>query len=326
MQQIQNVIINKLKTALPGNQTVVSALSQLLGISQDATYRRLRGDSAFSIDEIALICRHFRISFDECNNMNSESVSFTYKSLNSAEDLHTYLLGISREMKALAGTENPEIHYAAVDIPIFYHFGFENVSAFKIFYWLHSVMNTREFEMKQYDKTLIPKELMKTGQEIYDSYCEVKSVEIWSDSTMNSMIKQIEFYWESGMFNSKEDALDICNDFELQLKTILKMAETSSKKISQDQQNFILYFSDIEIGNNCIQSKIGNLVTTYLSHHTFNSLTAYNQKFNEETTRWMENLKKKSSLLSGVGHKQRFQFFNRAMRKINALKAVIVNE
>ena len=45
-----------------------------------------------------------------------------------------------------------------------------------------------------------------------------------------------------------------------------------------------------------------------------------NPDFCEEVDDWMENLIKKSVLISGVSEKMRYQFFNKIFNKLNALK------
>jgi hypothetical protein len=48
-----------------------------------------------------------------------------------------------------------------------------------------------------------------------------------------------------------------------------------------------------------------------------NSLTTSNQQFCEEIEHWTKNLIKKSTLISGIAEKQRFQFFSKAYKAID---------
>ena len=56
--------VEKLKLATPTNQKLVDVLSDLLEVSNDSAYRRLRCETAISIDEYMKICEHFRIPLD----------------------------------------------------------------------------------------------------------------------------------------------------------------------------------------------------------------------------------------------------------------------
>jgi hypothetical protein len=48
-----------------------------------------------------------------------------------------------------------------------------------------------------------------------------------------------------------------------------------------------------------------------------NSLNTSNSEFCEETEHWVKNIIKKSTLISGVAEKQRYQFFNKLNNAID---------
>ena len=152
------------------------------------------------------------------------------------------------------------------------------------------------------------------ASDIYDLYSRIPSVEIWSDDTINSTIKQIEFYWDSGAFPSKQDALAICEEVGQMFTRICKQAELNRKlnlhnKPAGSQDNYALYHSDVMIGNNCVLAKMGDIKETYISYHTFNSMATHNKIYCNETDLWLKNLIRKSSLISGVAEKLRYRYF-----------------
>ena len=110
-----------------------------------------------------------------------------------------------------------------------------------------------------------------------------------------------------------------------------RMAETGSKdpdneKLTKDMCNFKVYYSDIEFANNCIQVSSDTFKTTYLSIQTFNKIATSNTFFNEDIERWLNNIMRKSTLISLVGEKTRFQFFKRVFEGISKLENKIKNE
>ena len=58
-------------------------------------------------------------------------------------------------------------------------------------------------------------------------------------------------------------------------------------------------------------------IVSYITFNTLNSLTTTNRQFCEEIEHWMKNLIKKSTLISGISEKQRFQFFNKIYKSID---------
>jgi hypothetical protein len=186
-------------------------------------------------------------------------------------------------------------------------------------------LNTPELTDKKFDPKLIDENLLAHVRAIYDIYMDVPSIEIWSEDTLNSTLKQIEYYSESGLFSSKNEALNILSEIEKMIIGIERQAATSTKfrgdvPPANAIQNYTLYNSELMIGNNCIQVRMGENKITYISYNTFNSMTTSNPAFNEETDRWLRNLIRKSIPISGVAEKQRFRFFRMMNDKIAVLR------
>lgn len=314
----QLAFIQRIKSVLPSNISLVDELSDLLKLSSDSAYRRIRGESSLSIEEITLLCKHFKISFDSfINNSSEHTVNFSYQPFNgNANPFIQYLQGIKTALENILKytVDQQQIIFAAEDIPVFHHFAHPNLTAFKLFYWNKSIINAPGFEGKKFEHMVSDPMLKELAKEIYELYAKIPSIEIWSDDTANSTFKQIEFYWDSGVFLNKGDALQICDDLNQMLLRICKQAELNVKldihnKPVDVPNNYKLYHSDVMIGNNCILTQVGAQKETYISYHTFNSMSTKNATFCNETEFWLKNLVRKSNLISGVGEKQRYRYF-----------------
>jgi hypothetical protein len=334
-ESAQAILMQSIKNALPSNMSLVDELADLLQVSNDSAYRRMRGETQLSIEEIALICRRFKISFDAFINSDSNNfVSFTYHQLSShVNTFRDYLQGIKNDLDQVLKfpEKDRQIIFAAEDIPVFQHFAHPYLTAFKIFYWNKSILNAKGYEDNKFDTTHVDEELLKIAAEIYDGYSKVSSIEIWSDDTANSTLKQIEFYWDSGAFKSKEDALKVCEELNLLFLRISKQAELNVKldrnnKPVSSEPNYALYHSDVMIGNNCVMSSMGGMKGAYISYHTFNVMLTTNVNFCNETELWLKNLIRKSNLISGVAEKQRYKYFKRIDEALKKLVSKIEND
>ena len=67
----------------PKKSQAVDELSDLLKVGKDAVYRRLRGDTVLTPDELTILAKHFRISIDHYIFDNSDTVFFTFNSLSN---------------------------------------------------------------------------------------------------------------------------------------------------------------------------------------------------------------------------------------------------
>jgi hypothetical protein len=299
---------------IPSSISLVDHMMEILKMSDTSVYRRMRGEISLTMDEIILLCNLFNISFDSMLNLKGNTVNFGFNLMTSETDLRNYFLAIAHDMEVLSRNKTGKAIYAAEDIPIFHNFGFPDLAKFKIFYLLKSVINIEALQGVKYNNELVSEEVSDAGRQLYDAYAKIPSIEIWTEMTPVSLFKQIEFSWESGLFESKEVALAICDAAKDMFDLLKKSATLGCKFDSQQRmvgggQHYQLYSSDIEIGNNCILTDFEGDKTAYLAFNTFNKLTTRDRSFCDEIHRWQNNLIGKSNPLSTVSEKKRNQFF-----------------
>jgi hypothetical protein len=151
-------------------------------------------------------------------------------------------------------------------------------------------------------------------------------VEIWTNETLNTTLKQVQFYWYCDLFENKEQAIMVLADIRTMLDQIHEDCENTTNLDSSLNAQYSLYNSEVMIGNNCVlimpgDSKIEERV--FLGYNTFNTISTYNLGFIKETSLWMNNLVKKSLLISGSTEKQRTIFFKSMETRIDLLEAHI---
>lgn len=311
----------------PASISVAKEISELLDISLDSTYRRLRNETDYTLDEAALIANHFNLPLEALNNERHSIVSFRTNRLNNnLESYKEYLDYMLQNVRRLSQFESAELYFGAEDIPVFYHYSRPLIMKFKITYWLKSLMLVPEFQNKNYSQIEIPQEILDMASEIFKLFSKVNSTEIWTTETALSTIKQIRFYWDAGFFERADDAIDVANDLEECIRLIQKQAETGymfSSSGTMNSSKYRLFVSDVMIGTNSILAKAGDFKASYISYSTFNFMQTNNSDFNLQNELWMNNLISRSTLISAVSEKQRNQFFKSIYKMIAELKTYI---
>jgi len=325
----QSTLIEQCKERV-GAKNLAAELSELLGVNTDAAYRRMRGDTALTFNEIQKICLKFNISFDSVINYQGRLVPFQFNGMFQDKfSILSYLTGIEQEIGMLAkmGGEDASMMLTAMDLPYFRQFGFKSLSRFKLFFWQRSVLNLPDFATRKYDANESLGEYEDITDRIYQNYHGVASTEIWAPETLDSTIKQIQYYLESGLFKDKKSAHQICDDIEALLTKLEGEAQLGRKLIQTDKGTisspFEMYQSDIFLSNNCIQAVKDGRTYTYVSFNSFNSLMSFSPHFSEECNRWIEQIRLKSILLSEVSEKLRYQFFKSLREKLEGLREMI---
>ncbi len=322
----QKRFLDNIKYSLPPNVPYIDELSEILELSPDSIYRRIRGKTELTFTETVKLCQHFNLSFDALVDYDTSAVTFNYDLLSpSINHFKLYLHSILNDLNLLANIENKKIIYIADDIPIFHLFAFPELASFKMYYWMKSVLNIPEYQNQKFSFEETDMEILEIGEQMRDVYYRIPSVEVWTEYTVNSIRKQIEYYWEAGLFENNMDAIKICDQAKELVQLISKLAEKSLKPLDNKSQDFSLYYSEIEIGNNCILVTSGNWKKVYLTYNTFNFMFTINDRFCNGTHNWINYLISKSNLISGVSEKQRFQFVNKILHQIEATKKIIAS-
>lgn len=316
---IQAVFIQKLKDMLPQHVGLAEEMSDVLGISTDSAYRRIRGETDLSIDEVYLLAKKYAISVDSVFSNLGDTVTFTYtKLIDDPHHFDHYLSRILNHLRTVNTFDDRKIFYVAEELPMFLSFYSKKLTEFKLFYWQRSVLNVPAYQGKKFEYGIIPKEQIKTAQKILEEYRKIPSVEIWTNETILTVTKQVEYYYDSGIFKHKETAAEILEDIRQMAEYVQSCAESGTKEKNQTPGTLTMYQSDVVLGTNCIYVKTGDADVAYVSFNTLNSLTTSNREFCDETEHWVRNIERKSTLISGVAEKQRFQFFNRMIKHIDA--------
>ncbi|MFZ1706039.1 MAG: helix-turn-helix domain-containing protein [Saprospiraceae bacterium] len=324
--KVQLALIKACKEKIEGSN-LAQELSELLHVNVDGAYRRMRGSTELTISEIQLICKHFNISFDSIMLYQSNLVPFHFNTM-FKERFHIveYLENIASALKALSVGKNVQIAMTAMDLPYFRQFGFKNLSRFKLFFWQRSVLNLDSHRHKKFNAEEVVEDFEQIVEKINYYYHGVDSYEIWAPETIDRSIKEIQYYVDSGLIESKEDFDKICDDLDDLLNTLERQAETGKKSINNKygilHSNFEMYQSDIFISNNCIQAETKDETYTYITFNSFNHLMTFSKEFSEECQKWMEQMRSKSILLSEVSEKLRYQFFLSQRKKITYLRSL----
>ena len=326
---IQISFFERIKNTVGAAVSLPDVIGDLLNIKSDSAYRRIRGETILSIDEAFTLCRHFKIPLEALAESDKNNVTFAYESFGVNNlDINAYLESIINNLQQLKKLPDIHIYFAAEFVPVFHHFEFEEMTAFKFFYLQKSIVNDEKLTGKKFDFSTTSIETLELAKKASALYNQIPSTEIWNVETINSTAMQILYYWDAGLFSSAQDALLICDQLTQMVEHIQQKAEMGIKFIGKDPAKktdipFNMYASEVMIGNNSVLGVAEDFKISLLTFNTFNSLTTTNAGFCEESEIWMKNMMRKSMLLSGVSEKQRFQFFQKIFHVIDKLKMKI---
>src|SRR5688500_12485830 len=99
---IQESFITSLKERIPPGIGLAEEISAILNLSIDSSYRRIRGETELTLDEIYEINKKYPFSLDHLFSNKSGAVTFTYTKLtDSARNFEEYLSRLVDHLKLL---------------------------------------------------------------------------------------------------------------------------------------------------------------------------------------------------------------------------------
>lgn len=300
---------------------MVDIVEELLGISTDSVYRRIRGEKDLSFSELEKLCRHFRLSVDDVLNAKAgHGVFFQYTSVNMS-DLPSYLHYIERlsgTLSALRHEKDCEMFFTAQDIPFYHFLKHTELLFFKLYVW-YDVVNQDRISFQTFCERLDQKNILLLYEQMYQSYMQIPGSEIWTTQTVDTILRLLDFYMETGAFDSKEIVMRLLNSLS-QLLDSVSLCAVNGYKGDKKQTPFSLYACSVDLENNFMLTRRGDYRICTIKLYTVNSVATDNEAVCRETEKWIKDLMLKSTLISGnTSGRERFRFFRTAKNKVMEL-------
>jgi hypothetical protein len=325
---IQEILFQSIKSKLSPNISFVHDLSELLGISYDSAYRRIRGEKELSLEELKAICFRYNISVDSLFNYKSNHVIFNSLAIGEdGLDIEKWLQSLLMAMKQIYAAKEREIIYAAKDIPVFYYFEFPEIAAFKIYFWNKALIPSSGYKDKLFSLET-PESLYETGRQLLSHYVKIPTVEIWSEETISSVLRQIEYCYFSGFFVTVDDVYRLCDVLNAWLIHVQSQAEHGfqymfGRYAEGVANNYKLYYNEVLVSDNTILVTMDGQKTSYNTYNVINQLITTNPVYCAQLDNSLRNLMQKSTMISGTSAKERYRFFNILHEKIKTLRTRI---
>jgi transcriptional regulator with XRE-family HTH domain len=318
---IQALFLDQIRQILPKNVSFADELAELLNVSRDSIYRRIRGETILSLEEVKKLCGQYKISLDALMSPSTEIISFNKRTIDPVRfTLADWLASIIQSLEVMNNIPEKELVYSAKDIPPSYYFKFPDLALFKLFFWMKSYHRYPKFENVNYKPELVSSELLSAGKRLWKLYAEVPSSEIWSDETFNVTIRQIEFYLENG-FLTLSGAKALFDDYLVMINDIRNSAAAGVKK--DGTGDFRLYRNEFLISDTTLLYKMGDKRMAIITYSTMNTLSTIQEAFCQETENYLNNIINKSTLISTTGERERNKFFNLIENRIQQRRELL---
>lgn len=84
---VQQLFFQQIKGNLPGHLSMVDEVAELLYITNDSAYRRIRGEKPISFEGLQKLCSSYKVSLDKFLHLQSDSFVFKGKLKSGSGDM-----------------------------------------------------------------------------------------------------------------------------------------------------------------------------------------------------------------------------------------------
>jgi hypothetical protein len=314
--KIQSLLFESIRGTLQGATSFPEHVAGILGISTDSAYRRIRGEKELSFAETCILCRQAKLSLDQFLGIGDGHLLFSGKYLQEGVfEFTDFLREIRDALSRLSSFKNHQLIYQNKDISIFYYFMFPDLLAFKYHVWMKQHFGFSNFTDRPFSPDILSHEQMEILGEINRLFVRIPSVEIMNPDNVLTDLRQIEYYKLTGGFRSETDKDRVYRALEMLVDHLERQTQSGQKLLPSgetipDAKSLTVYVHDFHYGDNETLMLADDHIITVLTHTSINFMHTTNPEMGAYSYDFMQNIIRKSTLISGAGEKFRTRFFN----------------
>lgn len=316
-ERLNEIIVNTVLKNIPKNIKPVTYLMELLGLSKESAYRRIRKDIPFSTDELTKLALTLNFSLDEIVEGNKRERIFLDLGPKNLCNSVNFFSTVFQEsyISNLSKAKNLSVYMAVNCIyPLFTIF-FANLFKFHYFKWL--VETQDNLSRICFSDLILPPELCIIQQKITEEIKAIKNITvILSPNISLSVIKDIQYFYQRKLINKE--------DMEILKKDLLRMSDSAENiartgRFEDGNSQIDIYISVPYINSNTIYLDYDDASEVHYWIYLNNPMVIKNSEVCDIQKKWFLSLKKSSTLISQSNEILQSDFFDTQRKLINEL-------
>lgn len=321
--EIQSSFLTSIKRKLPRHISLSDEIAELLHISRDSAYRRIRRETVLTLDEVRILCERYNVSIDSLLEQGSDRVSFDLEArYGPGYPIQSWLESIRECLQTIKAQPDAHMVWHSKELPLFHYFRFHRLSAFKFYWWMNLSDDNQANE--KFNAGNISRDLITLGARTWSLYSQLSSTEIVSREMINTTLRQIEYALESGALE-KSTALELCADCSALVTEVERQARQGNKGEADDPNGgkVELFVNELMTGDNTMLFQCRDKQTAFVTHSNFNVMSTTNESFCRQTEHHMKALIRRGIMISRVAERERIKFFNSIRQQIEVTVATL---
>ena len=194
---LSDKLIAAIQDYMPVNQKSVPFLMDILDISRESAYRRVRGDIPLTLEEAAIISAKLGLSLDELVGQNSKERAFfdlnVSKTPEATETYSQIINNINNIYEKIRKAKSSEVIIANNRVSIVLTANYEYIKKFRYFKWVHQTHNVPlNFYFSELE---VPSQLNADYKKYAYNYLRLNNITLIIDKNVfSSLIDDMLYY------------------------------------------------------------------------------------------------------------------------------------
>lgn len=298
---------------------LTNALTDILFIEKEAVYRRLRKEVPFTFHEVATIAQHWDLSLDNIIGLTpAKSRPFQLKlaeHVNPTESDYMMMQHYIDLLNNFSNDPSTEIMHASNVLSKSLYLPFDNLTRYHMFKWMYQYSD--RCDITPYKDIAISDRLRKFQINHSTLIKDVpKMTYIWDYQIFEYIVNDIKYFNGINLI-SDDEAEEIKKDLLKFLGYTESIAIMGGNEGHSGKVN--MYISHLNFDTSYCYISSGNFKLSIIKAFIMNSAISFDDKAFEKMKRWVQSLKRTSTLISESGERERIEFFAKQRKVIDSI-------
>jgi hypothetical protein len=302
-------VINTIRNNISKKVKMVDYLMEVLELSRESVYRRIRKEIPFTVAELAKLSLSLGFSIDEMLELNNNTHFFFDLQSTTPQKIPNIFTSLFHEyekyLNILVNTEKSKTFLALNKLPPL--FAIFNESLFKFNYYKTMVENSKKMDQVSFSELKIPRELQSLFEKISINLRQIHDVIlIFSPDIFLTNIKSIQYFYHRKLLTTDELLL-----LREELMKLVNFGEMVAKYGCYNADSKVdIYLSSLPISSNTLFIEYGEVSETHFWIYDENPLIIKNIEICAMQKELFQSMKNHSMLISSSNEIIRENFFD----------------
>lgn len=305
----RELYVRKVLDAIPANIKPVDYLMDILNISRESVYRRIKCKVPFTYDEMVKLSSKLSFSIDEVIplTVNNRAVfSYQEHSNNPLNFFQMVLKGYEESVTIELKAENRMSIAAVNHLWLVHVLGYDNLLKFYYYKWIHQMYMT---PLKiDYSNLVIPQQIYDLSHKILEQIRFLKnSVFILDKCVFYNVINELQYYHRRKLIDD--------NDMQLIKKDIESLITVTENNIlngyNEDGSTRMYYLCSLNIYSNSLYLEYDGNISSFFYEYSIRPMGTTSAEVCVYHKKWLDSLKKFSISVSASNEELQMEFFSK---------------